>query len=118
MLELVVVGVVAGFLAGISPCILPVLPVVLVAGAASAQGAEQPAAEGPRRGLAGRGLARPLARLATGLSFCMPRRECRPTTSPSADRATRRRWSSAAGRWQAAAGWHAALVTVLLLLPQ
>jgi cytochrome c biogenesis protein CcdA/thiol-disulfide isomerase/thioredoxin len=34
MVELVVVGVVAGFLAGISPCILPVLPVVLVAGAA------------------------------------------------------------------------------------
>ena len=60
MVELVVVGVVAGFLAGISPCILPVLPVVLVAGAASAQGAEragpgagQPAAAGPRRGQAG-----------------------------------------------------------------
>jgi cytochrome c biogenesis protein CcdA/thiol-disulfide isomerase/thioredoxin len=34
MVELVVVGIVAGFLAGISPCILPVLPVVLVAGAA------------------------------------------------------------------------------------
>jgi cytochrome c biogenesis protein CcdA/thiol-disulfide isomerase/thioredoxin len=33
MVELIVVGVVAGFLAGISPCILPVLPVVLVAGA-------------------------------------------------------------------------------------
>jgi cytochrome c biogenesis protein CcdA/thiol-disulfide isomerase/thioredoxin len=33
MIELIVVGVVAGFLAGISPCILPVLPVVLVAGA-------------------------------------------------------------------------------------
>jgi cytochrome c biogenesis protein CcdA/thiol-disulfide isomerase/thioredoxin len=32
MVELVVVGIVAGFLAGISPCILPVLPVVLVAG--------------------------------------------------------------------------------------
>lgn len=31
--ELVVVGVLAGFLAGISPCVLPVLPVVLVAGA-------------------------------------------------------------------------------------
>jgi cytochrome c biogenesis protein CcdA len=28
MVELVVVGVVAGFLAGISPCILPVLPLV------------------------------------------------------------------------------------------
>ncbi len=33
MVGLVLVGVVAGFLAGISPCILPVLPVVLVAGA-------------------------------------------------------------------------------------
>jgi len=33
MIGLVVIGVVAGFLAGISPCILPVLPVVLVAGA-------------------------------------------------------------------------------------
>jgi cytochrome c biogenesis protein CcdA/thiol-disulfide isomerase/thioredoxin len=32
MIGLVFVGVVAGFLAGISPCILPVLPVVLVAG--------------------------------------------------------------------------------------
>ena len=36
MVELVVVGIVAGFLAGISPCILPVLPVVLVAGATRA----------------------------------------------------------------------------------
>jgi cytochrome c biogenesis protein CcdA/thiol-disulfide isomerase/thioredoxin len=34
MIELIIVGVVAGFLAGISPCILPVLPVMLVAGAA------------------------------------------------------------------------------------
>jgi len=33
VIGLVLVGVVAGFLAGISPCILPVLPVVLVAGA-------------------------------------------------------------------------------------
>jgi cytochrome c biogenesis protein CcdA/thiol-disulfide isomerase/thioredoxin len=36
MVVLVVVGIVAGFLAGISPCILPVLPVVLVAGSAPA----------------------------------------------------------------------------------
>jgi cytochrome c biogenesis protein CcdA/thiol-disulfide isomerase/thioredoxin len=34
VVDLVLVGIVAGFLAGISPCILPVLPVVLVAGAA------------------------------------------------------------------------------------
>ena len=40
MIELVVVGVVAGFLAGISPCILPVLPVVLVAGTEPAEGTE------------------------------------------------------------------------------
>jgi cytochrome c biogenesis protein CcdA/thiol-disulfide isomerase/thioredoxin len=33
MIGLVLVGLVAGFLAGISPCILPVLPVVLFAGA-------------------------------------------------------------------------------------
>jgi cytochrome c biogenesis protein CcdA/thiol-disulfide isomerase/thioredoxin len=39
MAGLVVVGIVAGFLAGISPCILPVLPVVLVAGASTPEGA-------------------------------------------------------------------------------
>ncbi|HEY7430591.1 MAG TPA: cytochrome c biogenesis protein CcdA [Streptosporangiaceae bacterium] len=89
MLELIVVGVVAGFLAGISPCILPVLPVVLVAGAAPGPVTEAsqpgPAAEasqpGPAaeasppdaaepsppaagaawRGLGRRGLGRPLA---------------------------------------------------------
>ena len=64
MIELVVVGVVAGFLAGISPCILPVLPVVLVAGAATAPGEDRPAAEGPRRGPAGVSLRRPLAVIA------------------------------------------------------
>jgi cytochrome c biogenesis protein CcdA/thiol-disulfide isomerase/thioredoxin len=35
MVELIVIGFVAGIVAGISPCILPVLPVVLVAGATS-----------------------------------------------------------------------------------
>ena len=54
MVELVVVGIVAGFLAGISPCILPVLPIVLVAGASTEQGV-------PRAGLARAGLARALA---------------------------------------------------------
>jgi len=39
VVELLVVGIVAGFLAGISPCVLPVLPVVLVAGATGATGA-------------------------------------------------------------------------------
>jgi cytochrome c biogenesis protein CcdA/thiol-disulfide isomerase/thioredoxin len=54
MVELVVVGIVAGFLAGISPCILPVLPIVLVAGANTEEGV-------PRAGLARVGLARALA---------------------------------------------------------
>jgi cytochrome c biogenesis protein CcdA len=60
MVELLVVGVVAGFLAGISPCILPVLPVVLVAGATGSSSparAETPA--GPRATRVG--LARSLA---------------------------------------------------------
>ena len=89
MVELVVIGVVAGFLAGISPCILPVLPVVLVAGAtrpasagsasarpastepASAQlastepGTGQPASGGPAGPPVRRGaLARPLTVIA------------------------------------------------------
>jgi cytochrome c biogenesis protein CcdA/thiol-disulfide isomerase/thioredoxin len=51
MVELVVVGVVAGFLAGISPCILPVLPVVLVAGAGTRARGGTPAGV-PRAGLA------------------------------------------------------------------
>ena len=36
--ELVIIGFVAGIVCGISPCILPVLPVILVAGATSANG--------------------------------------------------------------------------------
>jgi len=58
MAGLVVVGIVAGFLAGISPCILPVLPVVLVAGASRPGSAET--AEAPRRA----GLARSLVVIA------------------------------------------------------
>lgn len=50
MVELVVVGIVAGFLAGISPCILPVLPVVLVAGASSPIGGGLPAEAGTSAG--------------------------------------------------------------------
>ena len=70
MVELVVVGLVAGFLAGISPCILPVLPVVLVAGAApvadagQALGAEQAVGAEPARRVRGVGLRRPLAVIA------------------------------------------------------
>jgi cytochrome c biogenesis protein CcdA/thiol-disulfide isomerase/thioredoxin len=48
MFELVLVGLVAGFLAGISPCILPVLPIVLVAGATGSETpSSQPAEAGP-----------------------------------------------------------------------
>jgi len=49
--ELILVGIVAGFLAGISPCILPVLPVVLIAGAGPPAAAGAPARM-PRAGLA------------------------------------------------------------------
>ncbi len=59
MVVLVVVGIVAGFLAGISPCILPVLPVVLVAGSAPPAGGTGPAMRTPRAGLA-----RPMAVIA------------------------------------------------------
>ena len=45
MVGLVVVGIVAGFLAGISPCILPVLPVVLVAGASPPASDGMPASD-------------------------------------------------------------------------
>jgi cytochrome c biogenesis protein CcdA/thiol-disulfide isomerase/thioredoxin len=45
VIGLVLVGVVAGFLAGISPCILPVLPVVLVAGATGSNPTGQQAAD-------------------------------------------------------------------------
>src|ERR1700678_934813 len=51
MAGLVVVGIVAGFLAGISPCILPVLPVVLVAGASRPTSDQTPAGV-PRADLA------------------------------------------------------------------
>ncbi|HEY2490956.1 MAG TPA: cytochrome c biogenesis protein DipZ [Streptosporangiaceae bacterium] len=72
MVDLVLVGIVAGFLAGISPCILPVLPVVLVAGAAPPLNPEPPAAgAGPaeRTGAAATararvGLAQPVAVIA------------------------------------------------------
>jgi len=48
MIGLVLVAVVAGFLAGISPCILPVLPVVLVAGATGSSAAAQRAGDDAR----------------------------------------------------------------------
>jgi cytochrome c biogenesis protein CcdA/thiol-disulfide isomerase/thioredoxin len=46
MIGLALVGLVAGFLAGISPCILPVLPVVLVAGATGSGAAAQGTSDG------------------------------------------------------------------------
>ena len=66
MIGLVLVGVVAGFLAGISPCILPVLPVVLVAGATGTNPAAQRGDEAPPRA----GVARSVAVVAgLALSF-------------------------------------------------
>jgi cytochrome c biogenesis protein CcdA/thiol-disulfide isomerase/thioredoxin len=65
MIGLVLVGLVAGFLAGISPCILPVLPVVLVAGATGAAAQEAADERAP-----GTGVARPVAVVAgLALSF-------------------------------------------------
>ena len=61
MVELVVVGIVAGFLAGISPCILPVLPIVLVAGASPPGSAETPASAATPARVPRAGLARSLA---------------------------------------------------------
>src|SRR5580692_1088310 len=65
MVELVVVGAVAGFLAGISPCILPLLPVVLVAGAArpvtDSAGPAEPTTASTGTTASRGGLARPLA---------------------------------------------------------
>jgi cytochrome c biogenesis protein CcdA/thiol-disulfide isomerase/thioredoxin len=67
VVELVIIGFVAGIVCGISPCILPVLPVILVAGATTprvgvpvdggrAAGCGSPgAAEPVMRGAAGRG---------------------------------------------------------------
>jgi cytochrome c biogenesis protein CcdA/thiol-disulfide isomerase/thioredoxin len=72
MVGLIIVGIAAGFLAAISPCVLPVLPVVLVAGAepagtssASADDAGEPAGRSGR-GTPFRlhGLRRPLAVIA------------------------------------------------------
>jgi cytochrome c biogenesis protein CcdA/thiol-disulfide isomerase/thioredoxin len=87
VIELVAIGLVAGFLAGISPCILPVLPAVLVAGAArpAGRGGASPARGGSaasRRAAAAAavpadqppqaGLARPLAVIAgLALSFSL-----------------------------------------------
>jgi cytochrome c biogenesis protein CcdA/thiol-disulfide isomerase/thioredoxin len=68
MIGLVLVGVVAGLLAGVSPCILPVLPVVFVAGA-TGSGASGPRAadDAPPPKV---GVARPVAVVAgLALSF-------------------------------------------------
>ena len=57
-------GLVAGFLAGISPCILPVLPVVLVAGASTPAGAGSPDITQQPAGVPRARLARSLAVIA------------------------------------------------------
>jgi cytochrome c biogenesis protein CcdA/thiol-disulfide isomerase/thioredoxin len=65
MTGLVFIGLVAGFLAGVSPCILPVLPVVLVAGATDSGVQEATGGGRPRRAIA-----RPVAVVAgLALSF-------------------------------------------------
>jgi len=70
MVELLVVGALAGFLAGISPCILPVLPVVLFAGATALPSSAAPGATAAHGGPAQagarprRGSARPVATVA------------------------------------------------------
>ena len=56
MPELLLIGLVAGLIAGISPCILPVLPVILVAGATGIDATGTDASGAP-----GRRLRRPLA---------------------------------------------------------
>ena len=84
MVELVLIGLVAGFLAGISPCILPVLPVVLVASAAPESIAPDSTASGspkPGSGPAGPGQAagpattamKTIAPLTTGAAARTPR---------------------------------------------
>ena len=48
MLTLIAIGLLGGVITGISPCILPVLPVILLSGAQSARaGARAPVAAGP-----------------------------------------------------------------------
>jgi cytochrome c biogenesis protein CcdA/thiol-disulfide isomerase/thioredoxin len=64
MVDLIVIGVVAGFLAGISPCILPVLPVILVAGAGPGSAAGSRTAASPRAQTQAPGYGRPLAVIA------------------------------------------------------
>ena len=63
MVELVVIGFVAGIVAGISPCILPVLPVVLATGGdhtrGSGDGLEHPGQASGRRRRADRELQPP-----------------------------------------------------------
>jgi cytochrome c biogenesis protein CcdA/thiol-disulfide isomerase/thioredoxin len=58
---LLLIGLVAGVVAGISPCILPVLPVVLVAGATTPEQSDSETAGEPAAGRRRRGLGRPLA---------------------------------------------------------
>jgi cytochrome c biogenesis protein CcdA/thiol-disulfide isomerase/thioredoxin len=57
IIELLAIGFVAGIIAGISPCILPVLPVVLVAGATTPAEVDGAAAEPRSRSVLPRSLA-------------------------------------------------------------
>ena len=104
MVELVVVGIVAGFLAGISPCILPVLPVVLVAGASAPGSGGTPASGGRPARVPRAGLARSLAVIGGLVAELQPHHPGRLgdplAAAPAAGRAARR-GHRAAGRGRA-----------------
>jgi cytochrome c biogenesis protein CcdA/thiol-disulfide isomerase/thioredoxin len=84
MVELVVVGVVAGFLAGISPCILPVLPVVLVAGAAQPAGARTAHRSAAQAAAAQPSAVQPAAVRAAGPVGAPPGQAVPPAAPPNA----------------------------------
>ena len=53
-MTLVLIGFVGGIITGLSPCVLPVLPVVFLGGGGAGQDAKGPDAEGPDAELARR----------------------------------------------------------------
>jgi cytochrome c biogenesis protein CcdA/thiol-disulfide isomerase/thioredoxin len=74
MFELVVIGFVAGIVAGISPCILPVLPVILVAGVTT------PSTDSPSPSVPSPS---PVSVSAAGSSLVPPRPSVLAATSPA-----------------------------------
>jgi cytochrome c biogenesis protein CcdA/thiol-disulfide isomerase/thioredoxin len=103
VLELVVIGLLGGMVAGISPCILPVLPVVLAAGVAEPAGNEEDeeVAENPVPSRA----PEPVGAVAVASTAAAPVTSATPaadTPPPRAD-LPRSRSSDAAGRRRAMA---------------